>query len=72
MKASDRKRMREMTMACWWPCRAFPMPEPDWGNIASELLCLAESARVCRNDLVEANEAVDLALIAMEQLGVQV
>jgi len=31
------------TLACWWPSRAFPKPEPNWMGICCELVELSRN-----------------------------
>jgi hypothetical protein len=64
-----KKRARELTMGCWWPSRAFPMPQPDWPNILTELECLAEQAAEHRGDRAEAS-AIRAVRSALESAGV--
>ena len=40
MKPVERKRIRELTMGCFWSSVAFPRKSPDWIGIAGELTAM--------------------------------
>ena len=67
MNSSDRKRIQELTMACWWPSGVNPIKSPDWDSIADELCYLAESAITCRSDKTEQSEALRLVAIVRDE-----
>ena len=60
LKATDRKAMRDATMACWWTDRAFPKNRPVWSGIRGELEAMALGAEY-RDDAIEARELMRLA-----------
>ena len=69
LKPSDRKAMRDATMACWWSSSAFPKSRPTWSGIRGELEALALGAEA-REDMDEAREMMRLAHEAQRLQGI--
>ena len=64
MTREQENRCKELTVACWWPSRAFPRPNgPDWKGIADDLAVLAEQELMYRNDVAAAREANELSAL---------
>lgn len=67
MTKQDRERARELTMGCWWPCKAMGKTTTDWGGIADELLSLSFS-ELQRGNLDRVREAASLAGAAADMI----
>jgi len=68
MTSADKARMRELTLACWWPSKFMGRKETDWRGIAYELHASAEDALKLRDDVPEALEFQRLATLVEASL----
>lgn len=53
-------RARDLTMACWWPPRAYTVDGPNWVGIIGELTALMNNSLTHRDDWAEALETAEV------------
>ena len=42
------KKLRSLTMACWWPSKVTGLTQPDWPGVLGEVDALLQSAKYRR------------------------